>query len=214
MRGFRPAPIFDNQTARAIAYAQNALAFLFLDNRIKDHIQKVYLFGSAVRGTLGKDSDIDIFIGCAKGKDDLVERSAKAAFSLFYQSRDYEKWKRFSFTYPFSVHAGTVEEWQLKTSIAAEGIILYSSIAVTDNVRHEIMIIMMLPKDKKKYLRLIRQLYGRKEEGYKDTGMVQNASGKKISTNVIIIPKENKEEIFGFLDKEKTDYSFREIAVF
>ena len=54
----------NKQTAKAIAYAQDALTFLFLDNEEKGKIKGIYLFGSAVRGELEKESDIDLFIDC------------------------------------------------------------------------------------------------------------------------------------------------------
>lgn len=202
------------QTAQAIAYAQNALAFLFLDGGIKDYVQQIYLHGSAVRGSLTKDSDIDLFIDCVHGKEHYAENVAKDAFRRFYQSKDYEKWERFHYTYPLSVQAGILEQWELKTSIAAEGILLYSKNTGIPNAERHILVIMALPKEKKKYLHLIRTLYGRKEKGYKDGGILGKVSGKKISTNVVIIPHEKKDEIIAFLNKEKINYSFKEIAVF
>lgn len=202
------------QTAQAIAYAQNALAFLFLDTTIQDCIKTIYLHGSAVRGSLTKESDIDIFIDCIAGKEQYIENTAKVAFRRFYQSKDYEKWQRFHYTYPLSVHAGILEQWELKTSVAAEGILLYSkNTGIPDAERH-LLVIMALPKEKKKYLHLIRALYGRKEKGYKDSGMLGKLFGKKISTNVVIIPYEKKDELLMFLNKEKIEYSFKEIAVF
>ena len=74
---------------------QNALSFVFLDADIKDSINSVYLFGSAVRNQLTKDSDIDIFIDCKNEK--LIENLSKAAINRFYHSKDYEKWKLMKF---------------------------------------------------------------------------------------------------------------------
>src|SRR3989344_2891457 len=78
----------NKQTLQSIAYVQNALSFVFLDLGIGDAINRVYLYGSAVRGELGKDSDVDIFIDCEPGKEKAVEGIAKSAFSRFYHSKD------------------------------------------------------------------------------------------------------------------------------
>ena len=42
---------------------------------------------------------------------------AISAISRFYNSNDYEKWKRLGFLHTFSVMAGTLETWELKQSI-------------------------------------------------------------------------------------------------
>lgn len=77
-----------------------------------------------------------------------------------------------------------------------------------------VLFIIKLPKSKKKYLRLIRGLYGRRETGYKEHGLLMKVSGKKLGGNVIIVPKENQQKIESYLLKVKADYSFKEISVF
>ena len=52
------------------------------------------------------------------------------------------------------------------------------------------------------------------EKGYKDNGLLGEVNGKKISTNVIIIPKESQQKISEFMQKEKIDYSMKEICEF
>lgn len=203
----------------AVAYVQNYLSFLFLDPTLTKSINNIYLYGSAVRNELTKESDIDLFIDCSpnKRKENKwkeIENAARAASSRFYASNDYEKWKRFKFTYPLSIHAGVLADWQLKTSVASEGVLLYSkSTGVTPSLRM-VLFILKLPSDKKKYLHLIRGLYGRKEKGYKEHGLLVETSGRKLSGNVFIVPKEDQHKVEAYLLKEKTDYSFKEISVF
>lgn len=204
----------NNQICRSISYVQNALSFLFLHNESIDFINGIYLYGSAARGELTEQSDIDIFIDCDAGKEKRIEQLAKAAFSNFYQSKDYEKWKYFHWTYPLSVQAGELLIWQLKTSVMADGILLYSKKAEIVPAERQVLFTFILPKDKKKYLRFVRSLYGRKEKCYKEHGFLIELHGEKISSNVIMIPKENQQKMLQFLQKQKINYSMKEIAVF
>ena len=155
-----------------------------------------------------------MFIDCSPKQEKEIENAARAASSRFYVSKDYEKWKQFKFTYPLSIHAGTLANWQLKTSVASEGILLYSkSMSITSSLRM-VLFILTLPLNKKKYLRFVRRMHGRKEKGYKEHGLLKEVGGKKLSGNVIIVPKENQHKVMSYLLKEKVDYSFKEISVF
>ena len=204
----------NKQTLMAIAYAQNALSFVFLDSGINDYITAVYLYGSAVRNELSEESDIDIFIDCKDGKEKILEGMTKAAISRFFKSNDFEKWKLYKFTYPISIQAGDIATWQLKTSIMAEGILLYSKKTEILPAERKVIITYKLPRDKKKYLHFVRCLFGRKEKWYKDQGLLGEIIGKKISSNTIIIPKENQQKIIDFMNKNKITYSIKEICVF
>ncbi|MBI4439936.1 nucleotidyltransferase domain-containing protein [Candidatus Woesearchaeota archaeon] len=198
----------------AIAYVQNALAFVFLDAGINSLVRRIYLFGSAARGGIEKKSDIDVFIDCKPENERTVEGIAKSAISRFYKSRDYEKWGLLKFEYPISVQAGDISGWQLKTSVMAEGILLYSNKAEITAAERKAIFTLELPKGKKEYVSFIRGLFGRKEKGFKDNGKLGEANGTKVSSNVIIVPKESQKNIEEFLQKRKISYSMREIAVF
>lgn len=204
----------NKQTLASIAYVQDALSFIFIDSSINDLIRGIYLYGSAVRGELAEESDIDIFIDCEADKEDFVERIANVAISKFYKSKDFDKWKLFRFDYNISVQAGDLITWQLKTSIMAEGILLYSKKSELLPAERKVLFICKLPKKKKQYLHFIRILFGRKEKGYNDLGLLGEINGKKISSNVLIVPKENQQKMAEFLQKEKVDYSMREICIF
>ncbi len=97
-----------------------------MDESIKDFINSIYLFGSAVRKELMETSDIDIFIDCSPENEKNINGIAKAALSRFYKSKDYDKWRLLRFTHDISLQVGKLEEWKLKSSIMSEGIVLYS----------------------------------------------------------------------------------------
>lgn len=204
----------NKQTLQAIAYAQNAISFIFLNPEAGKAINGIYLFGSAVRSELTSESDIDIFIDCDIKKEELIERLSKVAISNFYRSKDFEKWKVFKFNYSLSIKVGNLKTWHLKSSIMSEGILLYSKKIGLIPSERMVLFVYTLPKNKKAYLHFIRLLYGRTEEGYKGEGLLKDINGRKISTNVFIVPKENQQIVMKFMQKEKIDYSMKEICVF
>lgn len=204
----------NKQTAKAIAYAQDALTFLFLDHEDKSKIKGIYLFGSSVRGELEKESDIDLFIDCKKIDEGRIQKTAEQAIRRFHQSKDNEKWKNLGFEHPLSIQAGDLDTWSLKSSIISEGITLYSNKPSSLPVERKILITFTLPKNKKKYLKFIRMLFGRKEEGYKDKGILDASGGTRIGSNVIILPLGMHKKITEEMNKEKIEYSLREICEF
>lgn len=204
----------NKQTLQAIAYAQNAISFIFLNPEAGKAINGIYLFGSAVRGELTNESDIDIFIDCDIKKEELIEKLSKVGILNFYRSKDFEKWKVLKFNYPLSVKVGDINTWHLKSSIMSEGILLYSKKISIVPLERMILFVYTLPKIKKKYLHFIRLLYGRKEKGYKGEGFLREVNGKRIGTNTFIVPKENQQIVMKFMQKENIDYSMKEICVF
>ena len=70
-----------------------------------------------------------------------------------------------------------------------------------------------LPKEKNKYLHITRILFGRKEDGYKESGLLKEINGEKISSNIILLPQEERKKIIEILNKEKIEYTFKEILV-
>lgn len=200
------------QISFAVAYVENALSFLFLDPVPLSYIRTVYLYGSAARGELTESSDIDVFIDCTPEKEKDVEGAAKAAFSRFIFSQDYEKWKRLGFYFPFSIQVGDFQSWELRDSIFADGILLYSRNASSISGVRSLLFILDLPKSKKKYLHFIRAFFGRKEKGYKDHGLLHELHGIKISSTVVMIPKEHMQTATQFFIKEKISYSFKEVT--
>ncbi|MBS3157665.1 nucleotidyltransferase domain-containing protein, partial [Candidatus Woesearchaeota archaeon] len=179
----------DKQTLKAIAYVQNALSFIFLQNDIRDKVNSIYLYGSAVRGELLKESDIDVFIDCDPSYENNVKAISNSSLSKFYVSDDYKKWEILRFTNNISIEAGEFMRWELKTSILAEGILLYSKKPEILPATRKVLFTFQLPKKKKIYFNLTRALYGRKEKGYKEHGFLKEANGHKIASNVIIVPK-------------------------
>lgn len=190
------------------------LSFAFQNKEIAEKTKAIYLFGSAVRAELTKESDIDLFFDCDRQDEDHVKRLADSGTVKFEQSKDFEKWKLLKFKHPFSVQSGNLSEWELKTSIASEGILLYSKKKILEEGERRAIFMIKHPKEKKEYMKIKRLLFGRTEEEYKEKGLIQSVKGAKLSSNVFIVPKDEQTRIKETLIKEKIEFSMKEIVVF
>ena len=146
-----------DKTRKSISYALNFITFLFLERDIENKVISIYLFGSAVRDEMDKESDIDIFINCRQSDEVLVIKAAEAARKKFVTSMDFDKWKAFDFTHQISIKAGNIDEWELKDSIQSEGIEIFSKNVKQENMESVVLFLFELPKNKKHYLRIKRE---------------------------------------------------------
>ncbi len=201
------------QTVNAISYCFNLLSFIFQNPAAAREIKSIYLFGSAVHGSLQTASDIDLFVECEKDTEKKTKALIDSGIIKFTYSKDYQKWKLFKFVHPFSFQIGQLDEWDLKLSIASEGILLYSKSKVLTMGERKVLFIIEYPKKKKEYIKVRRLIFGRDEPYYQGTGLLNNYRGKKISSNVFIIPKEYQAIIIDILSKEKVSFSMKEISL-
>lgn len=200
----------NEQTRKAIAYASDFITFLILEGKIADKIITIYLFGSAVRGELTEDSDIDLFVNCKKEDENNVARALKTSEKNFRRSNDFDKWKALNFRYPLSSKVGPIDEWEIKESIEADGIQLFAREVLHDNLERVVLFVMDLPKNKKSYLALVRLLFGRNETGYKKNGLVDK-NGIKLGSNTFIVPKSEQNSVISVLHKNKISFKMFEL---
>ena len=196
---------------KIVAYASNALLFVYSDEKLFDKIRRIYLFGSSVRWEFStKKSDVDIFIDCNEKDEDFVRNMAELAISKFYKSNDFKKWKLLNIKNKLSIHSGNIDEWDLKNSILSEGILMYGKAMPQKDMPKKVLFTIALPKKKKEYLRITRKLYGRKDKDFVSKGIIEEMNGEKLATNAFIIEGIRSAEIIKILNKEKIDYKIRE----
>lgn len=208
--------ILKAQTVNAISYCFDLLSFIFQNQEVGKRIKSIYLFGSAVRGELEKKSDIDIFVECEKEDEGRVQSLVDSGVIKFTASLDYQKWKLFHFTYDFSMQIGQLAEWELKLSIASEGILLYNLKGISNAVNmgeRKVLFILNYSKKKKEYIKIRRLIFGRDESYYRGTGLLHKYKGQRISANVFMVPKEFQTMMMDALSKEKVIFSMKEITV-
>lgn len=189
------------------------LSFIFQHRETGDKVSSIYLFGSAVRGELQAKSDIDLFVECAAKDELIIKRQVESGIRRFITSRDYQKWKLLKFTYPFAVHYGNLQEWHLKLSIASEGLLLYAKGTAIPIGERYVLFSLTYPREKKKYIRARRLLFGRDEEQFQDKGLVGTVGGQKLSPHIILVPKDEQYRAIDVLAKEKIAFSMKEIIL-
>ncbi len=202
----------NEQQRKAVAFALDYLSFIFLEREAAGKVRAAYLFGSAVRGELGKESDIDVFVDCAPKDEKLVKGAAARAETLFRQSADAKKWARLGFDRPLSVQVGPLVEWDAREGIRAEGLTLYSTTGQAAGGVRSVLFVIELPKKKAAYLSLIRVLFGREERGYRQDGLVQRVGGERMGAQVFMVPQEARRTVAETLHSQKVPYRMVDVS--
>ncbi len=190
-----------------VAYTYAYLSYLF---RIKTHpINRIFLFGSVARGDFDENSDVDIFIDTEQKNEKKLKKNAERALNRFYEL-EREKWRLKSIPNQISLKVGSLNKWKLKESIETDGIILYST-ASSPNLKKYMLFNLEPVTPLKRRMKVIRNLFGRKELGYKEHGLVAKYGGKTFNPRSFMVPSEGQPEIAAFLAREKVKFSFEEI---
>jgi len=194
-----------------IAYAVSFASFL-LDDSVGKDIERILLFGSVARGNFDNESDIDLFIDT---KAD-IEKNVQKVLKLFQNSETQKKWELKGLKNELSIQTGNLNNWKLKRDIITDGVILYGKFnELAETAQHCLMLQTSFSRFKKSQkVRLWRKLYGYKQKIgkkiYSTQGIVEKIEGSRMES-AIIIPVKSKKEIIDFLNKEKVNYTLREI---
>ncbi len=192
-----------------IAYASSFVSFIL--PRIE--VDEIILFGSATRGDATEDSDIDIFFNVKnKAKEKEIKKIIKEQINKFNKTQIYQQFSLKGIKNQIHVEIGNLEEWKLKRSIISEGIILYGKYKTTPEKLKPFTCFNIKPmKNITKRNRIIRKIFGRKEEKYQTLGLLKEIKGKKLSPTSFIAPLDHANKIVQLLNKEKLDYTLFEL---
>jgi len=109
--------------ADLIGYAHAYLSFVL--PRLKTKVKDIILFGSVARGDFGPESDVDLFFnGITEEEAKKLEWELKSLQKLFTTSKIQELWEQKGITNAITVKAGVLEQWELRGSLLAEGLLL------------------------------------------------------------------------------------------
>ncbi len=192
-----------------IAYAMSFVSFVL--PKIK--VNEIILFGSVARGDFGKESDIDLFFDVENiNQEEEIKKNLNNELIKFSKSKIAETWSLMGIKNEVSIKVGKLDEWKLKRSIISEGIVLYGKYKeLPENLKKYSYFNMQPIQDIAKRNKIIRALFGRKEEKYNNEGLITKLTGKKLTPISFMIPAESNNEIFELLSKEKINYSFFEV---
>lgn len=192
-----------------IAYVYSYLSYLCREENVKSKIKKIYLFGSVARNDFDEESDIDIFIDVNSEDEVIVNKSSQKALGKFLNIES-EKWRQRSIEKKINLKVGVLKEWELKSSIEKEGIVLYAS-AYSSGGRKFLLFSYGPIVSSKQRVKIGRLLFGRGEATFKSKGLVQLNGGKVVGPRVFLIPAELQNKVASVFSKEKINFQFEEV---
>lgn len=176
----------------------------------KIDVDEIILFGSAARQDAGKESDVDIFVNVTKNEK-KAKKTLQEQLRRFYKSSLYETYVLKGIRNPLMIEVGNLEKWKLKRSVISEGIVLFGKYkSMPTNVLGYSLFYLRPIKDITKRNKVIRGLFGRKENKKSSDGLVVRCGGKQISPTTFLIPLERSSQVIHFLSSEKQEYAFFE----
>lgn len=200
-------------------YIYDFLSMVFEEDKLKDSISDVILFGSVAKNEYDDESDIDIFFNIKDEKETKkIEESLKKIQKSF-EVKASKTWDLKNIKFPISILVGVLEDeaWKgLREEIISSGIVLYGRYKVLpENLNHYFIINYSLNElSNKKKMKAIRQLYGYRikkgKKTYEQPGILSSYNGKKLSNNVILIPGESLKEAKKFFQSHKIPYKIHE----
>ncbi len=175
-----------------LAYASYFASYLL--NNLNDlaKINRIILFGSAARNEAKKDSDVDIFLDVKKINNIL---------NSFYKSREALIFKNLRIDNKIALIVDKLENFpELKLSMESDGIVLYENYVSTD-LGGKKQLIISWDKIAKNRGAFLNKLYGFKVKDKRYKGLIEELGGSKLGKSSIIVPIQNKSEIFNLLKK-------------
>ena len=193
-----------------IAYTGSFVSFVL--DRLKYEIKEIILFGSVARGDFTNESDIDLFFDVLSGKKiKLIENDLKLIESKFYKSKVHALWKQKGINNGLNFKVGILDQWDLKNSVLSDGLVLYGKYKSLVKGEGLALISFDPIKNITKRNKIIRALFGRKETGYFQEGLVNKLKGKQISPTVFYVNLQFADQILKILKKEKISYQIKEL---
>jgi len=171
---------------RLIAYAQSFVAFVLdgLDEKSISAIKSIILFGSIARGSATKSSDVDVFINTSAKLDNKLE----SLLSGFYKSKIGEQWKLLGVKNEVKPIVGELDKWELKSSIVADGIVLYGKYSAKLKGEPHIVLFWDKINSESKRVLLSKRLYGYTYSKKRYAGLLSKLGGEKLASNCLLIP--------------------------
>jgi len=203
--------------AELFSYIYDFLSQLLEHEEILQSVQKIILFGSAVRGDFHSTSDIDLFIDTTSAPQ--IQKIVKREQSLF-EKRIEKTWALRGITLPIKIQIGDLSHsrWEtLNDQIAQYGKVVYGPYEqAPKKLQHFVLITYELGKLKQKHkMAFLRVLYGYKtrkgKKQYTKKGRLESMGGKRIGVNSLFFPRDKAREIRRILNKYKMAHTVKDV---
>ena len=184
-----------------IAYSMSAASYL-VEN--VSGIRNIILFGSVARGKFDSQSDIDIFVDIPEFSK-KKEKEVVISLENFKKTEVFEKWRLKGIKFEIAPVIGNLKsaEWEsLYLSICSEGLALYGKYkSVPPSQKHNVIFSYGPINNEKKRVNIYRKLFGYRSGKKQYAGLVSKFGGKKIGSNVFIVPVEDSRKIRDFFER-------------
>lgn len=205
-----------------LSYIYDFLSVVLEEKEIKEQIKKIVLYGSVAKGMNDKESDIDLFFEIKnKEKTEKTEKALREKVKTF-EIKAEKTWKLKKVRYPLSFIVGQLEDenWKsLKDEIISSGIVLYGAYEeLPKKLSHYHLYYYSLAslkrKDKMKFIRKIQGYAIKKnKKEYKQEGFLQETNGKKLASNVLLVPVEESIKLKKIFKEYKIRYNVSEVWI-
>lgn len=174
-----------------ISYAIDFVSFLMQNLKEKEKIKAIILFGSVARREFEKESDVDIFIDVIDNGEKIQKEADKINENFFDSVKYIKYWKLFGINNDFHVIVGKINEWKLRDSMLGNSFVLYQAYSPKlEEGKNMIILSWGTIKNNSKRVMLNKKLFGYNYYGKKYKGILEIYNGKKLGSNVILIPSE------------------------
>lgn len=201
------------------SYAYDFISQLLDHEEILLRVRKIILFGSVVRGDFHDQSDLDLFIDLRSGEKNKMELLVKKEINLF-EKRIEKTWLLRRINPPLKILVGDLEQerWSnLKDELSRYGKIVYGAYEEKPGkLRHGLLMTYELgslkQKDKMAFLRTLCGYNSRKgKKEYVQKGLLTQIGGRKLGSNVLLVNREEGQEIKAVFRRYKVKYTIKEI---
>lgn len=196
-----------------ISYAIDFVSFFMQKIKERSEIKQIILFGSVAREEANVKSDVDIFIDVIKETKSLEEQ-VKKILNNFRESAKYKNyWKPLGIENEIKPIIGKLENWKdLQSSIAANGIILYSKFKLEiKEGKHKTFFIWENVAPNNKRVLFNKQLLGYKQKGKFYQGLLQKYEGQKMGKGCILVPLEYSTQFHNLFKKYKITAKIKKV---
>lgn len=183
----------DNIESKMISYSMDFASFLIQSLNQKDieKIKSIILFGSVARGESEKNSDVDIFVDLILDNKNLKDNINKISENFFDSIKFTKYWSLIGIRNDFQVIIGKLDDWKLKNSMPGNSIVLYQKYSPKlEEGSNRAVLSWDSSKNNSLRVMLNKTIFGYNYYGKRYKGLIEIYNGKKLGSNVIIIPSE------------------------